>query len=460
MKRPEIDSVTTINDDGSRYFIHPSDVVGSFTIWRRIAAVVLIAIYVLLPFIPIGGHPAVFFDLFNGQFHLLGITLVAQDMWLFFFVITGVGFTLFYITALFGRLWCGWACPQTVFLEHVFRRVERWIDGDAPARRRLDDAPWGPVKVIKRVVKHTLFLIFAALIAHLFISYFVSLPRLYEMMRHAPWDNWGVFLFVSTVTLILYGNFAWFREQFCIVLCPYGRLQSALLDDDSVIIGYDEKRGEPRGKATDPSKGDCIDCRRCVQVCPTGIDIRQGLQMECIGCANCIDACDEIMTKLGRATGLVRYDSQNGLEGRRTRFVRPRMILYTVLLLMGATALSLALGQMRSTTLSVTRLPGAPYIINDSEGTVRNNYYIRLINKRSRAETFIVSARTEGGVAFTKAGFEAPVVVPAEDEIRQPLIITVRKNDFNGAFTIIVEAVPQEGGRSVEKTIRFLGPDF
>jgi len=460
VKRPDLDSVTTINEDGSRYMVHPADVRGPFTLWRRVAALSIIAVYVLLPWIPINGHPAVFIDIANGQFHLFGSTLVAQDLWLLFFLITGVGFSLFYITALFGRLWCGWACPQTVFLEHIFRRIERWTEGDAPKRRQLEDAPMGPEKAIKRLVKHAIFIVLACLIAHIFISYFVSLPRLWQMMTHSPLENWGLFVFVFGLSAILYGNFGWFREQFCIILCPYGRFQSALLDDDSLIIGYDEKRGEPRGKASDPSNGDCIDCRRCVQVCPTGIDIRQGLQMECIGCANCIDACDEIMAKLDRPKGLVRYDSQNGLDGKKRRIIRPRIIYYTGLLFLGATVLTIALSQVKSATASVTRLPGAPYILNDQENSVRNNFYVRLINKKSTPRTFTLSARSVDGTPFQQVGFAEPVTVPAQGEIRQPLVIVVDQASLNGAFELEVTLTPEEGGRSVMKSIRFLGPDY
>ncbi len=459
-KLPDRNSVTTINEDGSRYMVHPSDVKGNYTWLRRLCAWGMIGVYVLLPWIPIGGHPAVFLDVVNGQFHLFGLNLVSQDLWLMFFLITGVGFTLFYLTALFGRIWCGWGCPQTVFLEHVFRRVERLIDGDALQRRALEDAPLGPVKVFKRVLKHSIFAVLALIITHIFISYFISLPRLYDMMGASPLENWKIFLFVFGFAAILYGNFAWFREQFCIVLCPYGRFQSALLDEHSLIIGYDETRGEPRGKASDPTKGDCIDCRRCVQVCPTGIDIRQGLQMECIGCANCIDACDEIMTKLDRPKGLVRYDSQSGLDGGKTRFIRPRILLYSALLLLGASVMSYSIAQVRPANLSVTRLPGAPYILNTQDVTVRNNYYVRIINKRSRDQKFEVRVTAPAGVRFDQSGFEESVTVPAEDEIRSPLILVMPQSDFKGAFEVSMELIPEEGGRSITKTIKFLGPDY
>lgn len=305
-KQPNLDSVTTVNADGSHYVLHPADVSGRFTFARRVFAFLLLAVYVALPWITINEAPAVFLDLAERKFHLFGLTLYPQDLWVLFFAITGTGFTLFFVTALLGRLWCGWACPYTVFLEHIFRRIERWIDGDSSARKKLDAAPWTFPKIWRRVLKHGIFVFVAALLAHVFLSYFVSLERLYDFVQGNPFDHFAAFGTVTFLTGAFYFCFAYFREQFCIMVCPYGRLQSALTDDDTVIIGYDESRGEPRGKANHPEAADCIDCRRCVNVCPTGIDIRNGLQLECIGCAACIDACDDIMRKLNRPTGLVR----------------------------------------------------------------------------------------------------------------------------------------------------------
>ena len=388
---PNLVSVTTIADDGSHVFLHPADVKGRFTFGRRLFGLLLIALYVALPWIPIKGQPALFFDLANGRFHIFGLTFLTQDFWLAFFLISGAGFGLFYITSLFGRLWCGWACPYTVFLEHVFRRIERWIDGDANARRKLDKAPWNGPKVVKRLTKHALYVLCAALIAHVFLSYFVSIKGLYGYMQQSPAANLKAFGVVFFLTAVLYFCFAWFREQFCIILCPYGRIQSALTDDDTMIIGYDTARGEPRGKASDPSAGDCINCHRCVQVCPTGIDIRNGLQLECIGCAACVDACDEIMEKVDRPRGLVRYDSMNGLEGKRRRIVRPRILLYTVLMLFGASFLTFALTKVHDVEMTTTRMSGMPYFVTDD--AVRNQFKLRLFTKRQEETTFTLELK-------------------------------------------------------------------
>jgi cytochrome c oxidase accessory protein FixG len=454
-KSPSIDSVTTINEDGSRYMIHPADVRGFWTTWRRVAGLLLLAVYVLLPVVHIGGNPAVFLDVAHRKFHLFGLTLMYQDLWLLFFLITGTGFTLFLVTAIIGRVWCGWACPQTVFLDHVVRRIERFIDGDAPARRRLEDAPWTAGKFLRRILKHALFFAFAALIAHVFLSYFVSLPSLYGMMAASPLENWPSFLFVFGMSSALYFDFAWFREQFCIVLCPYGRLQSVLIDDNSVVVGYDEKRGEPRGKAGTVD-GDCIDCRRCVQVCPTGIDIRQGVQLECIACEACIDACDEVMARIGRKKGLIRHDSMNALMGKASKFLRPRLVLYTVFAILGASVFSFAATQVRPVILSVTRMAGPPYVRD--EGSIRNNLMLRLANKRSREHTYTIRVDSPQPGLRAVGVTAKPVTLPPNTEISEPLILTVPDADFRGSFEVTVGAVGESGEVEVRRTMPFMGP--
>lgn len=454
-KKPSIDSVTSINEDGSRYFIHPADVGGFWTTARRLVGWLLFIVYVSLPFVHINGRPAVFLDVANRKFHLFGFTLMFQDLWLLFFLITGLGFTLFLVTAILGRIWCGWACPQTLFLDHVVRRIERFIEGDSLARRKLDDSPWTAGKIFKRGLKHLLFFLFAALIAHVALSYFISMPSLYAMMGHSPLENLKIFLLVFGVSAALYFDFAWFREQFCIVLCPYGRLQSALIDDNTIVVGYDEKRGEPRGKAG-TTTGDCIDCRRCVQVCPTGIDIRQGLQMECIACEACIDACDEVMMRIDRRKGLIRHDTMNALTGRVSKFIRPRLFLYLFFALAGATVFLFATREVKPVVLTLTRMQGAPYI-RDTQ-TVRNNFMLRIGNKRPDEHTYRVVA------AAPVAGFEAlgatanPITLAPGEDIQEPLILTVPDANFRGQFEVEVRVLGEGGAVENQLRIPFLGP--
>lgn len=454
-QRPSLDSVTTINNDGSRPFIYPADVSGIFSIARKVSAFALIALYLSLPWIKIGGFPAVFLDVANRRFHLFGWTFAAQDMWLTFFLITGLGFSLFFITALLGRIWCGWACPQTVFLDHVYRRIERWIEGNAIQRRKLADGPWTPEKVSKRMLKHGLYIIVSLLITHLFLAYFVSLKELWSMMHEQPAEHWSAFVFVFIAAGILYFNFAWFREQLCIVICPYGRLQSAMIDDHSLIVGYDTKRGEPRGKLGTTGTGDCVDCNRCVHVCPTGIDIRQGLQMECIGCTACIDACNDVMRRIHKPTGLIRYDSQAALAGGKTRWLRPRTMLYGVLLLVGVSVASWAVSTLKPANASITRITGAPYIV--TEDAVRNQFLVRLLNKRDEITEFVV--RVDAPVSVKQTGFEAPVMVGAIGEEVRPLVLRVPRSDYTGTFKFTITISDVDNSFSITREVEFLGPD-
>ncbi|MGF1452893.1 MAG: cytochrome c oxidase accessory protein CcoG, partial [Opitutales bacterium] len=424
-----------------------------------VVALALMALFLVLPWIPVGGQPAVFLDVVQRRFHLFGVTLAAQDAWLLFFLITGLGFTLFFVTSLLGRVWCGWACPQTVFLEHLYRRVERWLEGDHVRQRKIDAMDWSdPRKLRTRGVKMVIFLILSAVIAHLFLAYFVSMPELYGYMTAAPEENFGAFAFIAAFTGILFFNFTWFREQLCLIICPYGRFQSALIDDDTMVIGYDETRGEPRGSPRNPQNGDCIDCNRCVQVCPTGIDIRQGLQMECIGCANCIDACDAIMDKLNRPRGLVRYDSTNGLAGGKRRWLRPRLFLYGGLMLAGVTVMAVSVNSIDPVHVGVRRMVTSPYVIDRDDRTIRNQYQLRLINKQDSTALVEVSLHDvpEGHELI---GVDGPIELAPMEETSVPFIVRASIDDYQGRFTGRVEAVSESGSLRMQKSFDFVGPD-
>jgi cytochrome c oxidase accessory protein FixG len=458
MNAPNLVSLGSINQDGSKKTLHPSDVTGRFTRARRFFALLLLIVYVALPWIPVNGFPAVFLDVLNRRFHFMGLTLAVQDLWVGFFLVTGLGFSLFYITALFGRVWCGWTCPYTVFLEHVYRRIERLIDGDAAARRKLDASPWNAQKITKRVLKHGAYIFSSLVIAHIFLSYFVSIKGLYEMMHHSPTAHTVAFGVVMFLTAGLYGAFSWFREQFCVIMCPYGRMQSALSDDHTVIIGYDKKRGEPRGKAGTTGAGDCVNCTRCVQVCPTGIDIRNGLQLECIGCSACVDACDTIMLKLGRKPGLVRYDSLVAFNGGKTKFLRPRIIFYTFLLFAGVAAFSYAASRIEPMRANVLRMQGSPYYV--ANGMLRNQFLMRMINKRSEPRTFTFRIEGEVPQGLVAAGADTPITIPAQGEELKPLMITLPEANFKEPFKISVTLTDTKDGKTYStKPFEFAGPD-
>lgn len=457
------DSVATIRSDGSRAFLFPADARGRFSRARQWVAAFLIVLYLSLPWIKVNGYPAVFLDVGGRRFHLFGITLATQDLWLMFFVITGLGFTLFFVTALLGRIWCGWACPHTVFLDHVYRRIERWIDGNALERKALSRAPLSAEKIAKRTAKHAIYIVVSAAITHLFLAYFVSIAEVWHMVRAAPVEHWSAFGFMAVSTGILYFNFAWFREQMCLVICPYGRLQSALIDDHSLVIGYDVTRGEPRAPRrhhdvnlpAEP-RGDCVACNRCVQVCPVGIDIRQGLQMECVGCTACIDACDEVMTRLHLPRGLIRYDSQNGFTGKPTQWIRPRTLLYFVLLLVGAGVATWALSTVKPANFGITRMTGAPYIVDDA--ALRNQFLVRIVNKRAEPARFTLRLE-QLPVGVRKIGFEDIFEVPALGELVQPLVLLQERRQYNGPFGFIARVEGGAGRFALERRVEFLGPE-
>ncbi len=445
----------SLQQDGSRKFVHPADVSGRFTNLRWVVFAVLIAIYAALPWITIGGHPAVFLDIERRRFYLFGETFNAQDAWLVFFLVSGVGFALIAMTALWGRIWCGYACPQTVFLEGFYRRVERWIEGPREQRIRRNAGPLTFDKVWRKLLKHALFAALSLLVAHIFLSYFTSLDQLFRWVRLSPAEHPEAFGWMAGISILMYLNFAWFREQLCLIVCPYGRLQSVLTDKDSIIIGYDLKRGEPRGKAGKEGAGDCVDCKRCIVVCPTAIDIRQGLQLECIGCAACIDACDEIMDKLDRPRGLIRYDSQAGLDGEPRRFWRPRLALYAVLGVVGLIVATVSFASRTQFEANLLRAQGPPFVVDGD--VVRNTFTIHLVNKSPQPATLVLKAEVGDGFEYLIPLPSVPLASLASTNV--PIIVTAPLAEVREHAQVKLTA-SMEGvdGERRELTAPFLAP--
>ncbi|MGK0155304.1 MAG: cytochrome c oxidase accessory protein FixG [Neolewinella sp.] len=455
VRRPDVDSLFSINEDGSRNVIHPADVKGRFQNRKHLLWMVLITIYMALPWVKIGGRPAFLIDIQARHFYVFGNTFNAQDFWFSFFFVTGLGFTLFVVAALYGRVWCGYACPQTVFLEGVFRRIERWIEGSAQARAKLDKAPL-KAKFWRRGLKMVVFLVISAAIAHSFVGYFMPVEVLVEAVTGSPGKHPTAFTFVLIATLLIFVNFTWFREQVCIVICPYGRLQAALYDEDTVLVGYDQQRGEPKGPAQEKGAGDCVDCYRCVAVCPTGIDIRNGTQLECVGCANCIDACDDVMVKLGRDKGLVRYDSQRGFETGKRQFVRGRVFLYVVLMLVGLAMFTVALTRKRPFEASLRRSGSSPYNLEDTR--VHNLFDLHVINKRPDTCKFTVE--TVGpGLALTVIGTRE-LSLESLHERHIPVHVYVPLDEFRAGLRSELRVICEDADGNLERlaTAPILGP--
>jgi cytochrome c oxidase accessory protein FixG len=451
--------LSSVRADGSRLAIHPSDVRGRFITARRVGFAVLIAIYLASPLVRFGGHPAVHLDVAQRRFYLLGSSFNAQDFWIVLFLATGFTFALLLVTAWRGRVWCGWACPQTVFLEGLYRPIERFFDGPREKRLKRGQAPWTFDRVARLVGKHTTWLVISLFISHAALSLFTSIQDLRLMVLEGPAAHPVAFGWAVGVTAILHFNFTWFREQFCVVMCPYGRMQSLLHDRSSVVIGYDALRGEPRGHLRKepsplPPLGDCIDCKLCVTACPTAIDIRHGLQMECIACAQCVDACDEVMDKIHKPRGLIRYAAISALEGKPGKTVRPRLLLYGVLTAVCFGALGLSLIRRQPFDATIVRLAGVPWVLEGT--TVRNQFEVHVVNKAPSAAqlTLTVTSPVPAEVRIA----EPTVLLESFGDRRVQVVVTLERADFQRGLALGVTVTDQASGVQRVEQLKFLAP--
>jgi cytochrome c oxidase accessory protein FixG len=382
--------------------IHPREVIGGFSKLRRIAVFALLGIFYLAPWLSWDGRQAVLFDLPGRKFYIWGLVLWPQDFIFLTWLLVLLGLSLFFFTALAGRLWCGYACPQTVWTE-VFVWIEAWIEGDRNKRIKLDRAAWGFEKTLKKSTKQAIWVIFALWTGVTFVGFFVPVIDLMHGLAHLDVNGWPLFwiLFYGGAT---YANAGFMREQVCKYMCPYARFQSAMFDRDTLIITYDQARGEPRGARSrhaprsQDTLGDCVDCTVCVQVCPTGIDIRQGLQYECIACAACIDACDTVMDKVGYPRGLIRYTTQQAMDGQKTRILRGRTLVYGLLLGLLFTVGVVGLLNRKTADLDAIRDRNALYR-ETATGQIENVYLLRVLNKKMLPRTFRLTVEgLEGAV--------------------------------------------------------------
>jgi len=373
--------------------VQPRTVTGTFARLRIISVFVLLGLFYLMPWINWGETQIVLFDLPARKFHLFGLTFWPQDFIFLAMLLIIAGLSLFFFTALAGRVWCGFACPQTVWTE-VFMHIERWVEGDRNKRMRLDQGAWTKEKIIKKSLKQFLWILLAAWTGFTFVGFFTPIRELAIEIVTFSVSGWALFwiIFYGFAT---YGNAGILREQVCKYMCPYARFQGAMFDEDTLIITYDEKRGEPRGsrkRNTDPIEkglGSCIDCTLCVQVCPTGIDIREGLQYECIACAACIDVCDDVMEKMNYAKGLIRYTTGNSIEGKTTKIFRPRILIYGTILSVIIFALGYSI-MTRDLVLAKFIHDRNALFTKLDNGSIENAYSLRLVNKTDSAHEFKV----------------------------------------------------------------------
>ena len=453
------DRPATIGEGGARQWLYPADFKGAWTNRRHVVYALLIAIFFGLPWLTIGGHQAILLDLPHRKLAFFGFVLWPQDTILLWLLLLSGMFGIFLITAQWGRLWCGWGCPQTVFMEGVFRHVERWIEGKPGQRRKLDDSRWNARKIGKKALKHGVFLLISSHVANTFLCYIAGTDKVIEMTLSSPADNPSWFALMAGVNFVFYADFAWFREQLCTIACPYGRWQSVLLDKHSLIVGYDPGRGETRGnkaqrrKQPDVGFGDCVDCFRCVQVCPTGIDIRKGLQMECVNCTACIDACDEVMDKVGLKRGLIRYTSLEQLDGNKRQFVRPRAVVYGVLFTALLTAFSVVAAGRAQVEVQVFRAQRDAVQVDGD--VVLNHFKAKVVNKSDAKLAVLVRATTgeELKVPVNPRPVAASGVATIEIFVRR------ERKAFSGGGERSIELVFEHEGAELHRAkVPLLGP--
>lgn len=439
----------TLNQDGTRRWVRPKLYKGAFYRRRLIVGWGLIGLFVSLPFMHVGGEPAVLLDVPERKFHLFGATFLPTDGVLLMLLMLTCFVGIFWLSALLGRAWCGWGCPQTVYLEFVFRPIEQWLEGSRGQQLKLDrEGPSG-----RRLLKYAIYVVLSVVVANVFLAYFVGVARLSTWMSQSPLEHPTGFLVVAGVSALVLFDFAYFREQMCTVVCPYARLQSVLLDKSSLIVGYDHQRGEPRGSGRHVG-GDCIDCKACVIACPTGIDIRDGLQLECVSCTQCVDACDSVMTKLHKPTGLVRYASQGWFGTHvRPKLLRPRVVIYP-LLLVGLLGALVWIGRAHQhSEITVLRGIGAPFAVQGD--LVRNQLRIKIQNRGAEAASFQLSLENAEGSQLIAP--ENPVVVPAGEHTSVGAFVLTPRSQFQEGVRNVVVVV-SEPTDVIRTPYKLLGP--
>lgn len=443
----------TLNGDGTRRWVRPRLFQGKFYQRRLVTAWSLIALFAGLPFLRIQGKPVVLLDVRHWEFTLFGRTFLPTDGVLLMLLLLSIFVTVFLVTAVLGRAWCGWACPQTVYMEFLFRPIERLIEGDQHEQARLDRE--GPNA--RRVVKTGIFLVLSALVGNLFLSYFVGTATLAHWMRGTPSEHPTAFLVMGVTSVLVFFDFTYFREQMCTVACPYARLQSALLDKKSLLVAYDSARGEPRGKKG-RTKGDCVDCGLCVAACPTGIDIRNGLQLECIACTQCADACDGVMHKLKRPLGLIRYTSEDALatknEKRRSLF-RPRVVVYVTALFLIFTALGVSASGRSVAEVSLLRGIDAPFVAQGK--FIRNHVRIKIQNRTHGAAAYTLALLDSADTELVVP--ENPLHVRAGEHATESLFLVAPRGSFHAGKRDVRLRISDGAGFERTLSYRLLGPE-
>lgn len=445
---------------GKRQWLYPKIIQGRYYKYRSILSYFMLAFLFITPWIKINDHPIMLFNIIERKFILFGVHFWPQDFLLFgMAMLTFIVFIVLF-TAVYGRLFCGWVCPQTIFMEMVFRKIENIIEGNSAKQIKLAAQPWNTEKIIKKGSKHTIFFIISFLIGNTFLAYIIGSDSLVKLVTDNPMNHIGSLVAMLIFTFVFYLVFSKMRELVCIWACPYGRLQGVLLDKDSIVVAYDYLRGEPRGKikkGDDTPKGDCVDCGLCVDVCPTGIDIRNGTQLECVNCTICIDACDGVMDKIHKPRGLIRYASLEGIKSGKNFHYNTRMKAYTGLLVVLLGVFTFLLATRDAIETTILRAPGQMY--QENEKTITNLYNFELVNKTYHNVPVQLSIINLDGAKIMMVGAgDKSITVPKEEIYKGTFFIEIPKEKITENKNTIYVKVVVDGKEIDRIKTSFLGP--
>ena len=456
------DSISTVDEEGKRNWIYPKKPSGKLYNVRTWVSYLLLILLFSGPFLRINGKPFLLINILERKFIIFGQVFWPQDFYIFVLVmLAGMVFVVLF-TVIFGRLFCGWVCPQTIFMEMVFRKIEYWIEGDFRQQKKLNKQKWDSEKIRKKGLKHSIFFLISFLISNIFLAYIIGSDELLAIITDSPSEHIKGLISILIFTGVFYWVFSWFREQVCLIACPYGRLQGVMLDKNSIVVAYDYIRGETRGKfkkgedREQSKKGDCIDCHQCVDVCPTGIDIRNGTQLECVNCTACIDACDQIMEKINLPKGLIRYDSEEGITKQKKKVFSTRTIAYSVVLALIVVAISILLAFRTDVDATILKTTGQEYQKREN-GMVSNLYNYKIINKTFEdinAEIRLIDKNGTVELIGNKA-----MVIPSEGIAEGTFFLVLNMSDLEERKSKLKIGIYDKKGELLDKVkTSFLAP--
>jgi len=454
------DTIATVDEKGKRIWVYPKKPSGYYHKRRVIVAILLLTVLFGLPFLKLNGEPLLLFDVFERRFIIFGIHLWPQDFHIVALSMISLVVFIVLFTVIFGRVWCGWTCPQTIFMEMVFRKIEYLIEGDATRQRKLNQGPWTSEKVWKKSLKHFIFIVISLLISHTFLSYIIGVDKVKEIVSQPPGENILGFLALMVFTGLFYLVFSVLREQICIAVCPYGRLQGVFLGNNSIAVMYDLLRGEPRGRLKKgqvaDGKGDCIDCKMCVYACPTGIDIRNGTQLECVNCTACIDACDEVMDKIEKPHGLIRYASYNSVKEGHQKLFTTRVFGYSIVLTLLVSVVVFMLVTRKDIEATILKVPGQLYQ-EQHNNRISNIYNIQFINKTTKPVSLELKVKDIETATINRVGGEA-LTIGASERVDAVFFIELPRESIKAMKTELDVQLISNGEVMDDISTNFIGP--